>query len=132
MTNPAYAAYRQASVQTASPDRLLIMLYDGLIAALENAKAALESGDVDVSHKQLMKAQSIIREGLWGPLDMRYEISKPLASLYQYFHQRLVEANLKKDVHPVVEVLDHIRGLRETWVEAAAKARQEQAQQLQG
>ncbi len=102
------------------------MLYDGLITALERAQVALESGDVATSHQQLVKAQEIIREGLWGPLDMQYEISKSLASLYEYFHRRLVEANLKKDAAPVVEVLEHVRGLRETWVQAAAKSRQEQ------
>lgn len=123
--NPAYAAYRQTSIQTASPDRLLIMLIDGLITALERAKAAISSGDTLEAHRQLIKAQDIIREGLLGPLDMRYEVSQSLAQLYEYYHRRLVEANLRKDAEAVDEVLEHMRGWRETWVQAAAKARQE-------
>jgi flagellar protein FliS len=125
--NPAYAAYRHTSIQTASPDRLLIMLYDGLISALERAKAAIERGDAAEAHGQLVKAQDIIREGLLAPLDMRYEVSHSLAQLYEYYHRRLVEANLRKDVEPVNEVLTHVRGWRETWLQAAAKAREEQA-----
>ncbi|WP_290587831.1 flagellar export chaperone FliS [Alicyclobacillus sp.] len=129
--NPAYAAYRQTSIQTASPERLLIMLIDGLIASLERAKSAIEEGNPVEAHRHLIKAQDIVREGLLGPLDMRYEVSQSLAKLYEYYHRRLVEANLRKDVAAVEEVLDHMRGWRETWLQAAAKAAQERATALQ-
>ncbi|MCL6442188.1 MAG: flagellar export chaperone FliS [Alicyclobacillus sp.] len=126
--NMAYQAYRQTSIQTAAPDRLLIMLYDGLILALARAKTALETGDLASAHQQLIKAQDIVREGLVGPLDMQYDVAKSLANLYQYWHRRLVEANLNKQVDPVDEILAHARDFRETWIQVAAKARQEQEQ----
>ncbi|GMA51307.1 flagellar protein FliS [Alicyclobacillus contaminans] len=125
--NSAYAAYRQTAIQTASPDKLIIMLYDGLILALERAKTAIATKDAAGAHQQLLKAQSILSEGLRAPLDMRYEVSKSLAALYDYWHRRLVEANIQKDAAPIDEVLVYVRDFRDTWVQVAEKARQEQA-----
>jgi flagellar protein FliS len=125
MTHPAYAAYRQLSVQTASRERLLLMVYDGLLNALAAARTALEAGDTVQAHTQLIKAQTIIREGLWGVLDPQYDISKSLASLYEYCIRRLIEANVKKDPGPVDEVTRYMRSLRDAFAEAAVRARQE-------
>lgn len=127
MSHPAYAAYRQMSVQTAGRDRLLLMVYDGLLHALEAARAAIHAGDAAESHLQLSKAQTIIREGLWGVLDPQYEISRSLAQLYEYCVRRLIEANVKKDAAIVEEVTHYMRGLRDAFAEAAVRAKQQAA-----
>lgn len=113
----AVQAYKNASVQT-TPAKLLIMLYDGLIRALELAKTSIEQNDIQETNHQLKKAQDIVRE-LHASLKMEYEISKPLASLYDYFYRRLVEANVQKDSQPIVEILPMIEGLRESWYKAS-------------
>jgi flagellar protein FliS len=125
--NTAYAAYRQTAIQTASRDRLLLMVFDGLLSTLTAAKSAIEANDVAQAHAHLTKAQTIIREGLWGVLDPQYEISKQLASLYEYCVRRLIEANVRKQVEPVDEVARHMRDLRAAFAGAAVRARQEGA-----
>lgn len=130
MTHSPHAAYRQSSIQTATPERLLIMLYDGLITELDRAGNAIREENVAEAHAHLVKAQDILREGLWGPLDTQYEVGQSLATLYEYLHRRLVQANVQKDNTLVEEVLGHVRGLREVWVETAAKAQQERVLSL--
>ncbi|MDI3256913.1 MAG: flagellar export chaperone FliS [Kyrpidia sp.] len=125
MTNAhhASAAYRSAAVQTATPDRLLLMLYDGLIQFLEGARAALGDGKFADAHRQLLRSQDILRE-LMVTLNMEYEISRSLMALYEYYHRRLVEANVAKRSEPVDEVLGQVRELREAWAGAAAAWRE--------
>ncbi|MDI3328442.1 MAG: flagellar export chaperone FliS [Alicyclobacillaceae bacterium] len=118
----AYAAYRAASVQTAPPDRLLLMLYDGLVQFLEGAREALSARRWEDAHRQLVRSQDILRE-LMVTLNMEYEISRSLMALYDYYYRRLVEANVKKETGPVEEVLAHVRELREAWAQAALASR---------
>ncbi|ADG07467.1 flagellar export chaperone FliS [Kyrpidia tusciae] len=119
----ASVAYRNTAVQTAAPDRLLLMLYDGLIQFLEAAKRALVEGRRADAHAFLLRSQDILRE-LTVTLKMDYEISHSLAALYDYYHRRLVEANVTKDPVPVEEVLEQVRELREAWANAALALRQ--------
>ncbi|MBX6395056.1 MAG: flagellar export chaperone FliS [Alicyclobacillaceae bacterium] len=120
----AYAAYRATAVQTAGPDRLLLMLYDGLIQFLQGAREALIAKRWEDAHRHLVRSQDIVRE-LMVTLNRDYDISKSLMALYDYYHRRLVEANVKKQVEPVDEVLGHVRELREAWAQAALAWRQE-------
>jgi flagellar protein FliS len=123
----AYNRYKTMSIQTASPDRLLIMLYDGLLLAMRTAKAHIEEKNLPEAHRQLVKAQDIVRE-LRNTLKMEYEISHALAALYDYFLRRLTEANIKKSVEPIDEIYPRVEELREAWVQAAMKLRAEAAQ----
>lgn len=121
--NPqAYARYKTMSIQTASPDRLLIMLYDGLLLAMRAAKDQIQAENLTESHRQLTKAQDIVRE-LRATLKMEYEISHALAALYDYFLRRLIDANLQKSVEPIDEIYPRVEELREAWVQAAMKVK---------
>ena len=51
-------------------------------------------------------------------LDMDYDISKNLYSLYDYMKYRLVQANIKKDKEIVDEIIDMLSGFRDTWQKA--------------
>ncbi|MFD1675466.1 flagellar export chaperone FliS [Alicyclobacillus fodiniaquatilis] len=113
----AFMAYKSTSVQTASREKLVIMLYDGWLSALELAKQAIEQKQLMDAHKQLMKAQSIVHE-LNNTLDMQYEVSKNLRQLYQYFLNQLIQANVNKDIRPIEEQYPIVKGLRDTWEEA--------------
>lgn len=118
--------YRKQQIETASPEEVLIMLYDGAIRFLNVARKAIEEKDIEKSHNNLMKAQNIIIEFM-NSLDMELggEIAFNLYRLYEYLHHRLVQANIKKDVAMVDEVLDHLKSLKATWEEAIRIARQE-------
>lgn len=119
--------YKKQQIETASPEEVLIMLYDGAIRFLNVAKKAVEERNIEKSHKNLIKAQDIILEFM-NSLDMEMggEIATNLYRLYEYLHYRLVQANIKKDVAMIDEVLDHLRSLKTTWEEAIIIARREQ------
>lgn len=114
--NP-YNQYKNTSVQTASPEQLVIMLYDGAIKFLNQAKTAMNAGNIQDANGKIGKTQDIIAE-LMIALNMDYEISHSLYSLYEYFNRRLIEANIKKDSELLDEVLNHLSELRQTWTEA--------------
>jgi len=58
-------------------------------------------------------------------LDMKYEVSHNLMALYDYLHRRLVEANTRKDVAALEEVLRFVTELRDTWAEAVKITRKQ-------
>lgn len=118
-----YQAYQLNAVQTASPERLLLMLYDGCIRFLHLAKKALQENNLEQVHHNLIKAQNIISEWM-ATLNMDYEISHQLLPLYDYLRRRLIEANMQKKVEPIDEVLGIVTDLRATWEEAAKRAKQ--------
>ncbi|NPV29189.1 MAG: flagellar export chaperone FliS [Firmicutes bacterium] len=116
MANP-YEKYREVQVLTASPERLVLLLYEGAIRFLEEARAALDGGDLAKAHERLTRTQDILTELITG-LDFNYEVSSNLYRLYDYFRRRLVEANVRKDPGAVQEVLRFLKELRDTWREA--------------
>ena len=121
--NP-YQQYRQQQVNTATPDKLLLMLYDGALRFCQQAKKAVENKEMEQAHINLTKAQNIIVEFMTS-LNMDYEISRNLYSLYEYLYNRLVEANIQKDTAIIDEVMDFLTDLRKTWAEAAIKLKAE-------
>lgn len=114
----AYSQYRQTAVQTSSPEKLLLMLYDGAIRFLGQAIKAIEEKDVAGRNTNLLKAQDIVREFM-STLNMDYEISNNLLGLYDFFLQRLIEANIKNDKEIIQEVQGWLIELRDTWTEAS-------------
>jgi flagellar protein FliS len=116
----AYNQYRTIAVTTASPEKLLLMLYDGLVIDLKQAKQAIEQRDPATAHTYLIKGQDIITE-LMRTLNMKYEVSANLYRLYDYLRRRLIRANVKKDAAIIEEVLKIVTGLRATWAAAAAQ-----------
>ncbi|RKP47250.1 flagellar export chaperone FliS [Cohnella endophytica] len=110
--------YLETAVQTATPSKLLIMLYDGAIRFCRQGIKCLEDKDYSGASRSLFKAQSIINE-FRGSLDSQYEISQELHRIYEYFNYRLIQGNIKRDAIQVEEVLNHLIQLKEVWIEAA-------------
>ena len=113
-------AYKRQQIMMASPAELTLMLYNGAIRFINESIMALENGDMPKSHNANIKAQNIVREFM-VTLDMQYEISQSWASLYEYIHYRLVQANLKKDREMLTEARGLLTELRDAW-HAAMKA----------
>ena len=122
MQNP-YDKYRNNAIFTATPEDLTLMLYEGALKFCNQALVALENKDIAKTNELIVKVQNIVRE-FQITLDMKYEISEQLNTMYDYLYQRLVEANIKKDAEILTEVRDHLRGFRDTWKEAIKLARQ--------
>ena len=117
MNTQAYMQYQKTSVETISPGKLLLMLFDGAINSLNRAKTAIEIKDVNKAHNELVKVQDIITE-LMTTLKMDYEISKNLLALYDYYLHQLMEANMKKDIALIDEVLEFFAQMRDIWEQA--------------
>lgn len=117
--NPYLKQYQKDSVETASPEKLLILLYDGAIQFLNKAKLAIENGEVEQIHNNLVGCQNIILEFM-NTLDMKQggDLARNLYNLYEYYYNTLVTANLQKDMKLVDEVLRHLIKLRATWQQA--------------
>jgi flagellar secretion chaperone FliS len=120
--------YKNQQVHTASQEELLILLYDGAIRFLNQAKVALETQELEKYHTNIVKTQRIITEFM-STLDVEVggDMAKNLMKLYDYMHFQLVQANMKKDVVVIDEVLGHLRGLKETWEEAIKLSKREEA-----
>lgn len=119
--------YRANSILTASPGQLVLMMYDGVLKALAIAEEAFKLPDTDFKrietiNQQLLKAQAIISE-LQGTLNMEAggDFAKTMYRLYDYHNRRLLEANLRKQVEPVMEVERLVRELRDAWAQMLAQ-----------
>ncbi len=123
--------YQKSSIETASREQILIMLYDGAIQFLNKARVAIENRDHEASHNNLIGAQNIIQEFI-NSMDREVapQLAENLISLYEYFIRRLVQANMKKQIEPIDEVLKYLKSLKATWEQAiilSQKEAQEQA-----
>ena len=106
-------AYQSQTVETASPAKLITMLYDGGLRAIAAARAAIDAGETEKAHESLVKAQAIVTE-LSASLNMKEggQIAQSLADLYDFCTATLVKANIAKStVHlrPVEQILTELR-----------------------
>ena len=118
----AQDVYRRQDILTASSVELIVMLYDALKKNVVLGRRAIEKRDLQGAHRHLMKAQDIVSE-LMTSLDMSYEISEELLSLYSFALRNLSEANIKKDAEPLGPVLDMVDNLRGAWKEVSGQMR---------
>ncbi len=123
MVNAA-EAYKRQQVLTATPEALTLMLYNGCLKFIDEGMKALEIKDYEATNTALQKAENIISE-FRITLNMDYEISHQLFPLYNYVYDRLVEGNIKSDMKQLEEAKTIITELRDAWVLAMKKARQE-------
>lgn len=112
----AYAQYNNSKVLTASPAELTLMLYEGAIKFCNIAIIAVEEGNVQKAHTNIVKVERII-DYLRQTLDMKYAVAEDFERIYNYLSQRLVEANLKKDKEILEECNTHLRAVRDNWKE---------------
>jgi flagellar protein FliS len=105
------------SVRTASPHRLILLLFDGAIKAVGNAQFHMNARNIAEKGLAITKAIAIIDEGLRLSLDVKAggELAEDLSALYEYMCHRLMQANLKNDAHILEEVNGLLAGLREAW-----------------
>jgi len=118
--------YQQASIETASREQILIMLYDGAIQFLNKAKIAMQNKNIEEQNNNLIAAQNIIQEFI-NSLDHEIapQLAQNLQSLYEYFLRRLIFANIKRKIEPIDEVLKYLKSLKMTWEKAIRMAQAE-------
>jgi flagellar secretion chaperone FliS len=123
MTSPALRdRYLNDSVATASPGRLLVMLYERLVLDLSQAEGALRTGDRELASKQLLHAQEIILE-LRATLDLSvWEGAAGLAQLYSFLLTELIGANVTADADRVAGTRTLVEPLLDAWRQVAMAA----------
>ena len=118
-TDPA-RTYLRNRILNASPMELVIILYEGGITALRKAKEYAAATDRPRMCEQVIRAQDMLRE-LRNALDLtRGEIAEGLYRLYTFMVQRLIKANLEKDVKYIDEVLTMLKDLKNTWLQGVS------------
>jgi len=125
----AYNQYKENSIYTASPEELTLMLYNGLVKFIMRGIDSIEKKNIQDANTNIIKAQNIVSEFM-NTLDMNYEISSSLNSIYDYMLRRLIDANVAKDKDILEEVLNFAKVLRDTW-EQAMKISKKQGRKLE-
>lgn len=121
MARNALSAYShvdmEVNVAVASPCKLVLLLYDGALKAISQAKFNIQDRKIAAKGEAISKAVAIIDEGLKLSLNLNAggEIAENLSALYDYMCQRLFMANLKNDLSALDEVSKLLLELRGAW-----------------
>ena len=118
-------AYKETHIKTASGGKLIIMIYDEAVRQLDLALEALKNDNYkldDVSNS-IIKTQDLVTE-LIVSLDFEKggDIASSLFSLYMFFNQQLMDANINKDVDVLTKIRDYLIDLRSAWNQVVGKA----------
>jgi flagellar protein FliS len=109
------SAYKESSVLTAPPERLVLMLYDGIHRFLFQAAHAMRANDLQTSNNRMQRAEAIIDE-LIATLDHSAgDIADRLNALYLYSRRTLGEARIERNVDKIDHVDKIIGELRDAW-----------------
>ncbi|MBP1560116.1 MAG: flagellar export chaperone FliS [Oscillospiraceae bacterium] len=116
--NP-YQKYMQQAVTTMTPGQLVVALYDKAITELNKAVYFIEEEhSIPKAHNSITRVSDIV-DTLDAHLKEKYEISKNLAAMYQYFRENLLQANIKKDPEILKTLIPFFQELRDAFAEAS-------------
>ena len=115
----AFNTYKSNSVNFASKDQLLLMLVDGALKFSKIGRQAITDKDVKRAHENIVKTQNIFYE-LMATMDVSKggQWVESLMQVYEFIVRRLAEANIKKSVEIMNEIIPLIEDVRDTWNEA--------------
>ncbi|HUG22549.1 flagellar export chaperone FliS [Piscinibacter sp.] len=114
-------AYRRVGIETgvesASPHRLVAMLFDGAIESIAQARGAMQAGQIEAKGRAIGRAARIVDEGLKSNLNGAAggALASDLGELYAYVTRRLMHANLHNDAAALDECQRLLEPLRQAW-----------------
>ena len=109
------SAYRTSAVMTASPEQLVVMLYDGARRFLGQAAAAMRADDVETAHLKLRRAEAIIAH-LRDTLDLdQGDVAARLQAIYLFCNRHLNDARVQRDPQKIEQVSTLLGELRAAW-----------------
>ena len=105
--------YQTSNITTATPEKLMIMLFDGAIQFLQKAKTAIEEKNLQERSVNIESARKIVRE-LMRTIDLENgnDVSKSLFKLYNTMAMKLIKANVSKNTNLIDEVLEDMMNIR--------------------
>ena len=122
MQNSFSSAYRDVGVQSgvlsASPHQLVLMLFDGFLECVTQARGAIASRNIDQKCKAIIRALRIVDEGLKANLNLEQggKLAADLNALYGYITMRLTYANVSNDAAALEECAKLIEPVRSAWI----------------
>ena len=131
-TSQGTAKYLETQILTASPEQLVVLMYNGALRFLGEAKAAMEAHDIPRQADRIHRAQKILMR-LMSTLNLELggEIASNLLALYMHFFDKLTDASINDDATALAFVYDQMRVLRDAFQEAERTARTENAVRVQ-
>jgi flagellar protein FliS len=110
------------AVNTASPTKLVVMLYEGSIRFLRQSVTAIQKKDLAGKRQSIDRAVAVIQH-LQGTLDMDKgrQVAADLDRLYSYIQSRIVEGSTKLQVAPIEEAIKLLTVLLSGWEEVVKK-----------
>lgn len=111
-----YQAYQNTQVQTSNQKQLLVLMFDGMNRFMNQAIRSIKENDIEVAHSNLHRTGQILLE-LLSTLreDKGGEIAFNLKRIYVFCYERIVIANLKKDVESIKDVQAVLNNLGDGW-----------------
>ena len=129
--NPYLKQYKKNQMETATPEQILILLYDGAIQYLNQAKIALDAQDNEQFQSNMLGCEKIIIEFMNTlKIEQGGKLAETLYRLYEYLNKTLVAAAVTREIEKIDEVLGHLMRLRETWQKAIEIANAEKDVEL--
>lgn len=117
------SSYREMEILSASPDRLLLIVFDQLVVNLERARIAMERKDIELRVTSLRRARALVSELLTTlDFDKGGALATRLADIYQFMLVELVDVGQRGDVATVQKLVNIARNLREGFAGAAQQA----------
>ena len=105
--------YQTSNITTATPEKLMIMLFDGAIQFLQKAKTAISEKNLKERSENIESARKIVRE-LMRTIDLENgnDVSKALFRLYNKMAMKLIKANVSRNTDLIDEVLEDMLNIR--------------------
>jgi len=105
--------YQTSNITTATPEKLMILLFDGAIQFLQKAKVAIAENDFKGRSENIDGARKIIRE-LMRTIDLENgnDVSKQLFKLYNRMAMNLIKANVQRNSDKIDEVIEDLTNIR--------------------
>ncbi len=105
--------YQASNINTATPEKLMILLFDGALQFLQKAKVAIEEKNLKERAENIDGARKIIRE-LMRTIDLENgnDVSKQLFRLYNKMAMNLIKANVQRNSAKIDEVIEDITNIR--------------------
>ncbi len=121
---PGVDRYQQLQVESAAPNQLVLMLYEGAVRFLREAREYMAAKQYELQSQRIQRAQRVLNELMYA-LDpsVDAELVRSLRAFYGYVHTRLVWANVRSDLQMLDEAISLLEEMLEAWEEADQRCR---------
>jgi flagellar protein FliS len=107
--------YLETQVQTATPQKLRLMLIEGALRFARRTQAQWRGGEIDAALESLIRSRDIVSELIAGVQTDASPLARQVGSLYVYLFSALTEAQQTRDEHQLAGVIRVLEEERETW-----------------